>query len=335
MTEIPPALDALLQSLLNLPKLHTISLNDNAIGLMAQGPVCAFLAEHTPLEHLYLNNNGLGPEAGTLIANALTKLAAKKKQAQAAPLQTVICGRNRLENGSMAAWAKAYEAHTGITHVKMVQNGIRPEGITLLLRDGLKHSKGMKVLDLQDNTFTENGARALADVIGEWTELQELGASDCYLRPRGFIMLVEALQAGKHSALEVLRLQYNDIDSKGIKALADAQQHLPKLRRLELNGNKFSEDDVQVEKLREALDARREKFGPPAEEGEHEDWGLDELDELDDESDEEDEASADEEDEEREDILKQSDQAEEENVAQEPSKDVDQLADLLGKTELK
>ena len=148
-------------------------------------------------------------------------------------------------------------------------------------------------------------------------------------------MLSEVLRGGSNEALEVLRLQYNDIDSKGVKALTDTLAKLPKLRRVELNGNRFNEDDVSIEKIREALDAYRKEHGPPMDE-ETEEWGLDELDELEEESDEdEEEEIEDEENEEREDVLKQADQAEAENVAQEKSADVDELADLLGKTELK
>jgi Ran GTPase-activating protein 1 len=334
LAEIPPALDALLKALLTLPKLHTINLSDNAFGLNTQAPLVSFLSAHTPLENLILNNNGLGPHAGVLIADALTELAAKKKQANAPPLRMVICGRNRLENGSMAAWAKAYATHNQITYIKMVQNGIRQEGITHLIKEGLKHLPALEVLDLQDNTFTAMGARALSDVISEWGKLKELGIGDCLLSARGGVMLGEALRAGKNAKLEVLRLQYNDIDSKGIKALTEAQDQLPKLRRVELNGNKFSEEDISIEKLKEVLDARREKDGPPLEDGEHDDWGMDELDELDDESDEEEEEQV-EEEEAREKELERADEAEEENVPQQRSTSVDELADMLGKTEIK
>lgn len=333
LSEIPPALDAILKALLTLPKLHTIDLSDNAFGLNTQAPLVSFLSAHAPLEHLYLNNNGLGPEAGTLIANALTNLAEKKRDKDSPALRTIICGRNRLENGSMVTWAKAFAAHPGITHVKMVQNGIRQEGVTHLIKEGLRHATGLKVLDLQDNTFTATGARALVDVIHGWEELEELGISDCYLSARGGFLLAEALREGKNQGLEVLRLQYNNIDAKVVKALADAQEKLPKLRRVELNGNKFDEEDVNVDRLREALHERREKFGPPLDDGEHEDWGLDELDELEEESEEEEE-ELDEEEEEKEKELERADEAENANVPQEKSKAVDELADMLGKTEI-
>jgi len=146
-------------------------------------------------------------------------------------------------------------------------------------------------------------------------------------------MLGDVLRQGKNEKLEVLRLQYNDLDSKGIKSLADAQDKLPKLRRIELNGNKFNEDDISVEQLKEVLHDRREKFGPPLEEGKHDDWGMDELDELEEESEEEEE-ELEEEEEKKEKELEEADEAEEANVPQEESKAVDDLAEMLGKTSI-
>ncbi|OCK76264.1 RNI-like protein [Lepidopterella palustris CBS 459.81] len=346
LSEIPPALSHLLTSLLALPNLHTINLSDNAFGLNTQAPLVEFIASHTPLRHLILNNNGLGPAAGVLIADALAVLAEKKEAArkdgkEVPQLETVICGRNRLENGSMAAWAKAYAAHTGVKEVKMVQNGIRQEGIMHLLKEGLSHASQLRTLDLQDNTFTAQGARALSDVVGGWTELQELGVGDCLLSRRGGVMLASALEQGKNQKLEVLRLQFNDIDAKGVKGIAAAHAKLPALRRVELNGNKFSEDDDAIEKLRDILQERKDNADGAGEDDEDY-WGLDELDELDDESEEEEEEEEEEKEEEGVEVEEKAarevaaaQQAEEENVAEEKDKKVDELADLLRKTEIK
>lgn len=304
------------------------------------------------MRHLILNNNGLGPSAGVLIADALFSLAERKAEARkegndVPNLETVICGRNRLENGSMAAWAKAYSVHTGVKEVKMVQNGIRQEGITHLLKEGLKHASTIQILDLQDNTFTAMGARALSDVVGGWKEITELGVGDCLLGARGGVMLAEALRAGNNQKLEVLRLQYNDINAGGVKGLADAQDEIPALRRLELNGNKFSEEDDSIERLKEELRKRKEKAGVETDDDD-EAWGVDELDELDDESDEEEDnddgmaSEGGDEEEEGVDVEEKAareviaaQRAEDENVAQEKSKTVDALADKLAQTEIK
>ncbi|KAL2125094.1 hypothetical protein VTJ04DRAFT_1459 [Mycothermus thermophilus] len=340
LSEIPEALSSLLTSILNLPNLNTVNLNDNAFGLNTQAPLVAFLSAHVPLQHLYLNNNGLGPHAGILIADALSELHAKKEEARKAgqevpDLETVICGRNRLENGSMAAWAKAFRLHNKVREVKMVQNGIRQEGISYLLSEGLRHASNLEILDLQDNTFTLLGAKALAEVTPGWTELVELGVGDSLLSGKGGLELAKALAKGKNQKLKILRLQYNEITSKGIKALADAvEEALPVLRKLELNGNKFQEDDEVIVKLQELFEKRKEEqAGDVIIEDE---WGLDSLSDLEEESEEEEEEEESEEEkdeveEKAEKLIKEETAAQEEPVAQRKDKDVDELAKELEK----
>lgn len=338
LSEIPQALASLLTALLHCPKLTTIDLSDNAFGLKTKDPLVDFLSKHTPLQYLILNNNGMGPIAGTSIADALTALAARKAEAGADTplLESVVCGRNRLENGSMLAWANAYAAHKdGIKSVKMTQNGIRPEGISHLLSAGLSQCKKLEVLDMQDNTFTMAGSTALAKALPGWSNLIELGVGDSLLGARGALKVFDVLAQGKNKKTEVLRLQYNDITASGIKALQQAAKDgLPKLRRVELNGNKFNEDDPSIEALSEILSERKDEFGKDDDPEDH--WGLDELDELEDEdSDEEDEEEAEEEDEDaRERVLKEADEEEDGKVAQKDDKDVDELAKRLGNTSI-
>lgn len=287
-----------------------------------------------------LNNNGLGPHAGILIADALSELHAKKAEARKAgkevpDLETVICGRNRLENGSMAAWAKTYSLHTGIKEIKMVQNGIRQEGITGLLTDGLRNSKNIQVLDLQDNTFTIMGSKALAKVVTGWSEILELGVGDSLLGSKGGVLIANALAKGQNKKLETLRLQYNDITTKGLEAFtAAAKSALPALKKIELNGNKFPEEHQAIMQLRELLDERKEKFGGDV--VMEDDWGLDSLSDLEDESEEESEEEEEEEeaDEVREKLLIEAEEAQEEPTVQLEDKEVDDLASKLGKTEI-
>ena len=342
LKEIPEALSHLLTSILNLPELTTINLNDNAFGLNTQAPLVTFLASHVPLKHLYLNNNGLGPHAGILIADALSNLhakkeAARKEGAHVPNLETVICGRNRLENGSMMAWAKCFSLHNKVKTVKMVQNGIRQEGISHLLSAGLDKASGLEVLDLQDNTFTLLGARALAAATPGWQKIVELGVGDSLLSPKGGVVLGKALAKGKNDKLQVLRLQYNDITSRGIAELAIAAKVLPALRKLELNGNKFSETDESIMALTDLFEERKEKL--ETEFIDEDDWGLDVLDELEDESDiEEEEEEEEYEGEAREGLdpqkrieklAREAEEAQEEPTVQLKDKDVDILAKKL------
>ena len=388
LNEIPTSLDALLTALLECPKLTTIDLSDNAFGLNTVEPLVKFLRQHTPLKHLFLNNNGLGPEAGTLIANALTELAGKKQEqrekGQDVPdLETIVCGRNRLENGSAAAWAKTYQAHSSVRTVKMIQNGIRPDGIVVLIRDGLSHCSKLLLLDLQDNTFTESGSVALANALPKFRKLEELGIGDALLTNDGVIAIVDALKLKKNKHLTILRIQFAEMELDGLQHLIMAiirGHHLPSLQRIELNGNKFPEWARKVKRLDKILLIRREHTLHDRATFELEpnlpDWGLGELDEMeydsdfndtDDEQYESDEwngedappISSDEEKDNKglrspvpprsdtgvaathkevdvekagERILKEADEAESEPVAQEKDKEVDDLADALGKT---
>ncbi|KAI9719549.1 MAG: hypothetical protein M1828_006178 [Chrysothrix sp. TS-e1954] len=332
--EIPPALEALLSALLDCKKLHTINLSDNAFGRNTAEPLVRFLEKHTPLRHLILNNNGLGPEAGTLVADALVRLAEQKQKTEQPMLETVVCGRNRLETGSMSGWAKAYVAHKdSIRSVKMVQNGIRPDGIQVLLRQGLGECKRLRLVDLQDNTFTSSGIAALAEVIPNWTELEDLGVSDCLIGNRAFEKLADTLAAGHNRDLQTLRCTYGEVEAGGVRRLVEVMKKgaLDKLTRVELNGNRFSEEDPAIEELQQIM---RERDG-----------GLDDLsdlEEMSDEDDEDDGSDADDDDDEEdgdkdrqreeEGVMKQTEQAEQQNVPQEKDEEVDELAEKLGKT---
>lgn len=240
----------------------------------------------------------------------------------------------------MTAWAKAFGLHNKIKEIKMVQNGIRQEGISHLLSEGLNHANDLEVLDLQDNTFTLKGARALAKVVPSWTQIKELGVGDSLLRDKGGVRLASALAKGKNPNLEVLRLQYNDIGATGLKELAAAAKDgLPALRKIELNGNKFSEDDVSVLALRDLLDDRKDKLAGDV--VDEDAWGLDELDELEEEdSDDEEEEEEEDEDEEDEDedvkeraekLVKEAEEAQEEPTVQLKDSEVDALAKKLEK----
>ena len=204
-----------------------------------------FLTQNRSFQVLKLNNNGLGPAGGEIIANALLK-SAELSRAEGKPsnLRVVICGRNRLENGSAPAWAAAFAAHGGLEEVRMPQNGIRMSGITALA-NGLAKNAGLLHVDLQDNTFTEegdlSGVAAWAAALKAWPALHTLNLSDCVLSGEGEVpAVIEALVAGSNPKLHTLQLQNNNLEAARmsiatVEQLADAiAGELATLRRLEL-----------------------------------------------------------------------------------------------------
>lgn len=99
----------------------------------------------------------------------------------------------------------------------------------------LEKCRKLRILDLQDNTFTEKGAIALANAIPHWPLLEQLNVGDCYLTSKGFRHLVPVLRDSA-PALKELNLQYNELNVAAMESLLAAVRAM-KLKRLEINGN--------------------------------------------------------------------------------------------------
>lgn len=282
-TEIPQSLQHLLPALLACPNLKTVNLSDNAFGLQTIDPIEDYLGKAISVEHLTLSNNGMGPFAGARIGKSLFKLSQAKKESGKASLKTFICGRNRLENGSINCLSVGLRNHEDLSTVRLYQNGIRPGGISKLIAQGLSKNKKLQVLDLQDNTITTSAAISLAETLHAWEHLTELNLNDCLLKPKGSLVLVDHLCEGAvKPQLATLKLQYNELEVDSLARLVHAiEKKLPNLKLLELNGNRFDEDSEHIESISSIFERR----------------GHGELDELDDleELDSEDEDESDEE----------------------------------------
>ena len=259
------------------------------------------LTYNRSIEILRLNNNGLGPAGGEVIANALRASAELSKAAGLrSNLKTVICGRNRLENDSAGAWADAFAAHGTLVEVRMFQNGIRMEGITRL-GEGLSKCPDIQHIDLQDNTFTVDGEldgiELWASVVSGWPHLHTLNLSDCVLSTEGEVpALLTTLAGGSNPKLHTLQLQNNNLEGESFALIAGALgTGLKTLQRLELQWNDIDEDNEHIQNIGLSLKARGGKLiateedeEEEAEEEEEEDEsevkpapsGKDETDEL-------------------------------------------------------
>ncbi|KAI9069081.1 RNI-like protein [Trametes sanguinea] len=255
ISEIPLALSAICDALIGKHTLEEIDLSDNAFGGRSVDPLVPFLSTARSLKILRLNNNGLGPAGGTVIAEALLKLANSLEAGEKSKLHTIICGRNRLEDGSAEAWAAALRAHGTLREVRMPQNGIRMAGISSLV-GGLAANADLHHLDLQDNTFADEGAKRMAAELnrGSWPLLRQLNLSDCVIGEEGEVSpIVEALAKGLHTKLETLQLQNDNLESEAFSLLAGVVEKLPQLRRVEAQWNEVDEEDEGVVALLTAL----------------------------------------------------------------------------------
>lgn len=313
--EVVESLNSLLPVLLICNRLEIVNLSDNAFGLRTINILERYIANAVHLKHLILSNNGMGPFAGERIGKALFHLSQNKLRANEPMLETFICGRNRLENGSALYLALGLKSHgDGLQNVRLYQNGIRPKGVSTLIHYGLKYNKNLKVLDLQDNTFTRIASVVLSKNLPIWkSTLIELNLNDCLLKKDGSDEVFKVFQENKFSELETLKFEYNEmiqdtLESALLPALKDG--NLPNLKNLEINGNRLEEDS-------EALDTLQGLF---------EDLEIDDLEEVD---------SEDEDDEDGEDEDEQLEDLETETLEKELLElSVDDLADELSKTRI-
>ncbi|CEP60640.1 GTPase-activating protein RNA1 LALA0_S01e15588g [Lachancea lanzarotensis] len=285
--EVVESLNIFVPVWLSCPQLSIVNLSDNAFGLRTIDSLESYISQAAQLQHLILSNNGMGPFAGERIGKALFKLA-QLKQSKGKPfLETFICGRNRLENGSATYLALGLKAHgSGLKTVRLYQNGIRPQGVAVLIKHGLGNNKNLQVFDLQDNTFTTSASLILADILPVWSEsLVELNVNDCLLKGPGADAVVQVLNEHKFVNLHSLKMQYNELTQDTlISYLIPAVQsaNLPALKLLELNGNRLEGDSDALTELEESFDGKLDE--------------LDDLEELDSEDEEEDESEEESED---------------------------------------
>jgi Ran GTPase-activating protein 1 len=303
--EIPLALDAFVEVLENKKHLYELDLSDNAFGPAGAKPLMRLLINNRNIQVLKLNNNGLGIEGARLIASALID-AHKKNVEEGVPdqLRVIVAGRNRMESPGVGHLSAALEAFKdSLQHIQMPQNSIRPEGIAQLV-NSIKNCSKLEFLDLQDNTFTEPGSKALAEALPLWPELKVLNLGDCLLSANGGVHVIKALTAG-NTKLERIALFFNEINEKGAKLVPEMLKNKESLKSIELNGNNFEGEGSVAQAIRDTLRSM-----------EKEDC-LDELDEMELESDEDDE-----EDEEY------------EEKPEKPSVSMDDLADRMGAVQL-
>ncbi|TFK27650.1 RNI-like protein [Coprinopsis marcescibilis] len=262
ISEIPLALEALCDALIDKASLVEIDLSDNAFGGRSVDPIVPLLTKNRNFQVLKLNNNGLGPAGGEVIARALQESAKlSKSEGKTSNLRTVICGRNRLENGSAPAWAEAFAEHGLLEEVRMPQNGIRMEG-AIELAKGLAKNPKLGYIDFQDNGFSTEGAldgiEAWANALTSWPELHTLNLSDCILSTEGEVpQVITQLVEGSNPKLKKLLIQNNNLDTQTFEVLAGAiSTTLKELVRVELQWNEAEEDDEHLENIKLSLKQR-------------------------------------------------------------------------------
>lgn len=246
-SEIPPALRGLGAAIIKSgAHLVEIDLSDNAFGPdgvkavkdLLESPACYSLKE------LRFNNQGLGI-GGKILAESLIKCHQDgSKAGTPLALKVFIAGRNRLENPGAIALSKAFKTIGTLEEIQMPQNGINPEGIEAMA-EAVVSLPNLRIFNMNDNTFTAKGAIAMSKALKKANNLEVLNFGDCLIRSEGAIALADTIATALPNIREI-NFSFGEIGKDAGVKLAESMEKKNKLEKLELNGNSFGEDGVDL-----------------------------------------------------------------------------------------
>ncbi|KAI6190391.1 hypothetical protein M3Y97_00112600 [Aphelenchoides bicaudatus] len=247
-TEIPNVLKNISNAIIaGGNQLIQLDLSDNALGPSAIPGIEEFLASRPcyTLEILNLVNCGLG-SAGITVANRLIECKANAERDGANfELKEFTAGRNRLEDAGATAMAAAFRQLGTLEQIELPQNGIRVGGIAELARSKyylydhrrIGTSQNLKVLNLNDNTFTARGARVMARAIRNIEScLEVVDFGDCLCRA-GAIEIIEALADNHSETIQVIDLSGNELTPDQACTIIDICSEMQAIQHLKLGLN--------------------------------------------------------------------------------------------------
>uniref|UniRef100_A0A8C2EQL3 RAN GTPase activating protein 1a n=1 Tax=Cyprinus carpio TaxID=7962 RepID=A0A8C2EQL3_CYPCA len=183
-----------------------------------------------------------------------------------------------------------------LEEVHMPQNGINYQGVTALAT-AMQHNPQLRVLNLNDNTFTKRGAIAMAQALKHLRNVQLINFGDCLVRSEGASAISETLREGL-PILKELNLSFGEITKDAALEVARSVQHKDQLEKLDLNGNSLGEDGC--ENLREVMEnmnmadklgSLSDDEGEPEEDEDEEEDDDDDYEDVEEEEEEEGEKS--------------------------------------------
>ncbi|KNC80591.1 hypothetical protein SARC_07045 [Sphaeroforma arctica JP610] len=256
LTEIPQAVASFGEALMNKQNLKVIDFSDNAFGPVGARAVHKLISHNINLEELRFVNNGLGTQGGQMMASAIETACDNAEEAgRDYGLKTFKAGRNRLEDLAATELAESFKMCPHLKEVAMPQNGTTKVGFVALF--AAFAGKDMEIINMNDNTATEVGAKAVAEAIRTMKNLQKIDLGDCMLREEGCIAVCEAIQQSGNTGLKSIDMAFADIEEEQAENVADAMALMlrtqTELESFRISGNEMEDDEV-LERLYAVLD---------------------------------------------------------------------------------
>ncbi|KAF0695478.1 Aste57867_13721 [Aphanomyces stellatus] len=248
--------------------LDEIDLSDNALGEKGVRACFDVLIPQPALKRIFFNNNGISAAAAAVIA---TDVVLQNNGATAHSLETFHFFNNMSGHDGCLAIAAMLQGVPNLQSFRYASARAGAAASLVLAQSIATHLRHLTHLDLSDCSFDDQGAVALAAAIAAQPHLRVLKLRDASLGPDGAKLVVEALGkagiqlesldlsgneleddgvdglfGGAHllehqTALQILRLDENEVTSKGVAVLADAMtRHWARLEEVSVYGNEVT-----------------------------------------------------------------------------------------------
>lgn len=158
-----------------------------------------------------------------------------------------LCDNNFVNKTSQEALFRALSATKHLTYLNLSMCELGDDGVEKVCGALRESNSRLKHLDLSANELTRRGAKHIADYIRDCKGLEVLRMEDNEITSKGVVLIAAAFHVGyAGSTIEELQLDSNEIGTKGARALIDAYgpdgKGMPNLKSIFLNNNSFTGD---------------------------------------------------------------------------------------------
>mmetsp|Transcript_5551 Transcript_5551/g.16556 ORF Transcript_5551/g.16556 Transcript_5551/m.16556 type:complete len:392 (-) Transcript_5551:189-1364(-) len=237
------ALETLCEAFSDAVTLTSIDLSDNALGSKGVSASKKLLSGKPELEHLFFRNNGLNADAVRLIGEIV------RGGREELSLKTLHLSKNLLESPGAVEAARIIEKSPNMEEFVMTSTRVGREG-SVAISKALAGTP-LRHLEVSDNTFGEEGAEALAEVLRGAADLEVAILRDLSVEDDGMRVILEALMESSPN-LRVLDISTNELTEDIAELVGECLRSKTKLEKFLAEENELGSDGA--EKIAAALD---------------------------------------------------------------------------------
>jgi len=229
----------------NLTKIHFYN---NMSGEGGCKQFARILEKSSNLTDIRFSSTRAGRAGSDIVASALDAALEEGRNANLEKLD--LCDNNFANKASQDALFRALGRTTSLAHLDLRDCDLEGDGVKKVCHALFESDSALEHLDLSGNNVERRGAKQIADYIRDsGGKLKVLCLDDNDLTSRGVVHIASAFHGSEDGhSIERLQLNYTMCGAIGARALIDAfgpdGKDLPNLKKLELDGNSFTEGIV-------------------------------------------------------------------------------------------